>query len=142
MSETHSNYGEQKSKFPPANKTPSDGTYTFYVFKLNEWSVGKTAKGNGYVKVDLSSSCGARVKTKFFVTDKAVKRAIDFIKACSGVQVKPAEIADETALAEAIASLCCGKKVQAEIKRGKDSEFNGQTYPSYDVGAFATPAPF
>ncbi len=35
MSETPSNYGEKKS-YPPANKTPADGTYSFYVFKLND----------------------------------------------------------------------------------------------------------
>ena len=142
MSETPTPYGDQKSKYPPANKTPNDGTYTFYVFKLNDWSVGKTAKGNGYVKVDLSASCGARVKAKFFCTDKAAKRTVDFIKACSGVTVTPAEIADETTLAAAISELCCGKKVQADIKRGKDNEFNGQSYPSYEVSNFASPAPF
>lgn len=141
MSETPSNYGEKKT-YPPANKTPADGTYTFYVFKLSEWSVGKTAKGNGYVKVDLSAPCGARVKTKFFVTEKAAKRTVDFIRACSGVTVKPAEIADETALAAAISELCCGKKVNATIKRGEDSTFNGNTYPQYDVSGFATPDPF
>jgi len=141
MSETPSNYGEKKS-YPPANKTPEDGTYTFYVFKLNDWSVGKTAKGNGYVKVDLSASCGARVKTKFFCTDKAVKRAVDFIRACSGTTVTAAEISDETKLAAAISDLCCGKKVSATIKRGEDSTFNGQTYPSYDVGNFSATGPF
>ena len=142
MSETPTTYGDQKSKYPPANKTPNDGTYTFYVFKLNDWSVGKTAKGNGFVKVDLSASCGARVKAKFFVTDKAVKRTIDFIKACSGVTVTPAEIADETVLAAAISDLCCGKKVTATIKRGKDSEYQGKTYAQYDVTDFKSAVPF
>lgn len=142
MSETPAEYGNQKSKYPPANKEPADGTYTFYVFKLGEWSVGRTAKGNGYVKVDLSAPCGARVKTKFFVTEKAAKRTIDFIKSCSGVTLKAAEIADEVTLAAAITDLCCGKKVTADIKRGPDSEFNGNKYPQYDVSGFRAPEPF
>ena len=142
MSEIPAEYGNQKSKYPPANKEPADGEYTFYVFKLSDWSVGKTAKGNGYVKVDLSAPCGARVKTKFFVTDKAAKRTVDFIKAASGVTVSPAEIADENALAACISDLCCGKKVTADIKRGKDSEYQGKTYPQYDVTGFRAPAPF
>lgn len=126
----------EPSKFPPANKTPDDGTYDFYVFKLNDWAVGRTAKGNGYVKVTLSAKCGARVTTKFFTTPKAAARAIDFIKACSGVTVSPSEIASENDLAKAVTDLCCGKRVKATIKRGKDNEFNGNTYASYDVGGF------
>lgn len=142
MSDTNHNPPGEKKSYPPANKEPADGEYTFYVFQLSEWSVGKTAKGNGYVKVDLSAPCGARVKTKFFVTDKAAKRTIDFIKACSGVTVTPAEIADETTLASAISELCCKKRVTADIKRGKDSEYQGKTYPQYDVTGFRAPAPF
>lgn len=135
MSEDTSNYGDKKT-FPPANKTPADGTYDFYIFKLNEWATGRTAKGNGYVKVTLSAKCGARVTAKFFTTPKAASRAIDFIKACSGVTVSPSEISNETDLAKAISDLCCGKRVSATIKRGKDNEFNGNSYASYDVGAF------
>jgi len=32
--------------------------------------------------------------------------------------------------------------VSATIKRGEDSTFNGQTYPSYDVGNFTTAVNF
>lgn len=123
---------------PPLNFNPADGEYTFRIGKLKETDVRQSSKGTGYVKVALIAETGEYVKTSFFVTPKAIGKALDLAEAATGKRPASQGIADQFALADLINTLS-GKFVKATIKKGEPREYNGKTYTDYEVGSFKQP---
>jgi hypothetical protein len=139
----------------PLNFNPADGTYTFRIGKLKETDVKRSSKGTPMVFVpligtdlipfqiiedgkEITVQGNVYVKTPFFVTPKAIGRALDLIEQATGTRPASGAIKDEFNLADAIAA-AQGKFVKADIKKGESRERNGKTFTDYEVSGFKAP---